>query len=321
MKAFVTGATGFVGGRLVGRLRDRGDEVVALVRSPSKAKPLVELGCELVEGDLLAEQAIKDGVAGCDAVFHVAADYRSGIPKRDQGSMHEANVRGTEVVLDAAIEAGVAKILYVSTVGYFGNTRGEVVDETFTRTDFDWLSAYDETKYLAHQLAKERIEDGAPIVIVQPGGIYGPGDNSDLRTLINKIRTGKLPFLPMGAVGFNFVHVDDVVDGILLAFEKGKVGQSYVLGAEITTMRGLVDVICDLEGRKSPGSMPTWVLKAISPAGPVVGKVMGIPPNLKEMIKSADGVTYWAKADKAVKELGFQPRDLKTGMRQTLAEI
>lgn len=284
MKAFMTGATGFVGGRLARKLRARGDEVVALVRSPSKAQGLVELGCELVEGDLGAEVAIRKGVVGCEAAFHVAADYRSGVPKRDRRSMHEANVHGTELVLDAAIEAGVKKIVYVSTVGYFGNTRGEVVDETFVRTDLDWLSAYDETKYLAHEIAKERIEDGAPIVIVQPGGIYGIGDNSDLATLIDRVRTGKVPLLPMGDVGFNFVHVDDVVDGILLAFDKGKVGESYVLGAELTTMRDLVDLICELEGRKPPGSMPTWVLKVMSPVGPIVGKLMGVPPNLTEMI-------------------------------------
>ena len=122
MKAFVTGGTGFIGSRLVRRLRERGDDVVALVRSPEKASELREQGCELVEGDLSSEQAIRDGVQGCDAVFHVAAVYKVGIPASQRDDMWDANVRGTERVLDAAIEAGVPRIVYVSTVGVFGNT-------------------------------------------------------------------------------------------------------------------------------------------------------------------------------------------------------
>ncbi|MEA2447728.1 MAG: hypothetical protein QOK47_1365 [Actinomycetota bacterium] len=320
-KAFITGATGFIGGKVAERLRERGDQVVALVRSPSKAGKLKELGCEIVEGDLGSVDAIRTGVKGCDAVFHIAADYRVGIPAGERASMHEANVTGTEIVLDAAIEAGVGKIVYVSTIGYFGNTRGKVVDETFVRTDFDWLSAYDETKYLAHEIATDRVKKGAPIVTVQPGGVYGPGDASDLAMLIDRVRSGKLPFLPMGDVGFNFVHVDDVVEGILLAYDKGRVGESYVLGGERTTLEGLVKKLSELEDRRPPRHLPGIFVKASAPFGPVIGKMMGLPPNMKEMIKAGDGVTYWAKDDKARNELGYSPRDLDTGLKQTLAAL
>ncbi|HWL64561.1 MAG TPA: NAD-dependent epimerase/dehydratase family protein, partial [Actinomycetota bacterium] len=292
MKAFITGATGFVGGKLAAKLRDRGDDVVALVRSPAKAARLKELGCTIVEGDLLAAAAIREGVRGADAVFHVAADYRIGIPASERKAMHEANVTGTEVVLDAASEAGVTKIVYVSTIGYFGNTRGEVVDEKFQRTDLDWLSAYDETKYLAHELVQDRIDQGAPIVITQPGGIYGPGDQSDLADLIDRVRKGKLPFLPMPEVGFNFVHVDDVVEGLLLAHDKGKPGESYVLGGELTTLGGFVETLTGLEGRRPPRVLPTVFVKVSAPFGPIVGKAFGLPPNMREMIKAGDGVTY-----------------------------
>ena len=321
MKAFVTGATGFVGGKLVARLRDRGDEVVALVRTPSKAGRLKELGCTIVEGDLSSRDAIRAGLAGVDSVFHVAADYRVGIPGSQRDAMYEANVTGTEIVVDAALEAGVSKILYVSTIGYFGNTRSEVVDETFQRTDLDWLSAYDETKYLAHEVVKDRIDKGAPIVITQPGGIYGPGDQSDLAELIDRVRKGKLPFLPMPEVGFNFVHVDDVVEGIVLAHDKGRIGESYVLGGELTTLGGFVETLTGLEGGRPPRVLPTIFVKASAPFGPLVGKAFGLPPNLGEMIKAADGVTYWATDDKARRELGYQPRLLDVGLKQTISAL
>jgi nucleoside-diphosphate-sugar epimerase len=129
MRAFVTGATGLIGDHVASKLRERGDEVVALVGSPERAGALRDAGCELVEGDLSSADAIRRGVEGCDSAFHVGADYRVGIPASERPAMFEANVRGTERVLDSAVEAGVRRIVYVSTVNRFGNTRGRVVDE------------------------------------------------------------------------------------------------------------------------------------------------------------------------------------------------
>jgi dihydroflavonol-4-reductase len=320
MKAFVTGGTGFIGGRLIRKLRDRGDEVVALVRSPQKAESLRELGCELVEGDLSSPDAIRKGVESCDAVFHVAAVYKVGIPKSERPAMHEANVRGTERVLDAATDAGVDRIVYVSTVGVFGNTHGKIVDESYKHPGRDFLSCYEETKYLSHEAALERIGRGAPIVIVQPGGVYGPGDHSEIGNFIDQTRTGKLKMLMFPESGFNLVHVDDVADGILLAHDKGKVGESYVLGGEISTMRNLIEKTAELSGRKAPTrEIPPAAIKLAIPIGPLVGKLMGFPPNLGELVRTADGVTFWATDEKARQQLGYTPRDLETGLRETLA--
>jgi nucleoside-diphosphate-sugar epimerase len=320
MKAFVTGATGFIGGQLARKLRGRGDDVVALVRSPEKATGLRELGCTLVEGDLSAEEAIKRGLEGCDSAFHVAAVYKVGIPKSEHQAMHEANVRGTERVLDSATAGGVQRIVYVSTVGAFGNTHGQVVDETYKRPGDDFLSCYEETKYLSHQAALDRIAKGAPIVIVQPGGVYGPGDHSELGNMIDQTRTGKLKLLMFPELGFNLVHVDDIADGIILAHDKGRIGESYVLGGQLATMRDLVEKVSELSGRQAPKrALPSTAMKLAIPIGPVVGKLMGFPPNLAELIKSSEGVTYWASDEKARKELAYSPRDLDTGLRQTLA--
>ena len=316
----MTGGTGFIGGRLVRKLRERGDDVAALVRSPGKALELERLGVQLVKGDLTDADAIRRGLDGADACFHGAAIYKVGIPSSEREEMHDTNVRGTERVLDTAIEAAVPRIVYVSTVNVFGNTRGEVVDESYERPKDGFLSYYDETKYEAHQVARDRIARGAPIVIVQPGGVYGPGDHSEIGNMIDQASSGKLFAYMFPEPGFNLVHVDDVADGIILAYERGEVGQSYVLGGEIATMRGLVDKTAEIAGRKPPKrDLPVGVLKAVAPAGPVLGKIMGFPPNFKELISVSDGVTYWAKDDKARERLGYSPRDLDTGLRQTLA--
>jgi nucleoside-diphosphate-sugar epimerase len=322
VKAFVTGGTGFIGQHLVQKLRERGDEVIALVRSREKGQKLAAMGAELHEGDLSDQEKLQRAMPGCDAVFHGAAIYKVGIPRSEQEQMYDANVRGTERVLDAAIAAGVPRIVYVSTVNVFGNTGGDVVDETYKRdtSGNGFLSYYDETKWKAHEVALDRIGRGAPVVIVQPGGVYGPDDHSEVGNMIDQVHTGKLFAVPFPDMGLNLVHVDDVAEGCLLAHDKGEIGQSYVLGGEISTMRGLVEKVAAIEGKKAPKrTMPTALIKAVAPAGPVLGKIMGFPPNFKELVSTSDGVTYWAKDDKARQRLGYTPRDLDTGLRQTLA--
>jgi dihydroflavonol-4-reductase len=317
MRAFVTGGTGFIGSRVVQRLRGRGDEVVVLARRPEKA---AGLDAEVVQGDLSDADAIRRGMEGCQAVFHIAADYRVGMAASKQDSMRDSNVGGTERVLDAAADAGVEKIVYVSTINVFGNTNGRTVDERYRRDEADgFVSTYDETKYRAHLIAEQRAAEGAPIVIVQPGGVYGPGDHALVGQMIEQASTGKLPAKAFPELGLNMVHVDDVADGIMLAYDKGKPGESYVLGGEITTQGDLIDKAAAIGGKKPPRmTVPPVLLKAMIPVGRWVGPPMGLPPNFREMISAAHNVTYWAKDDKARQELGYQPRDLDTGLRETI---
>ncbi len=322
MKAFVTGATGFIGGRLVAKLRERGDDVVALVRSPEKAAPLSAQGCQLVEGDLSDKDRLKAAMEGCEGVYHVAAVYKVGVPKSQRQAMLDANIEGTANTLDAALEAGVPRILYVSTGNVFGNTHGKVVDETYHRDLAEgFMSTYDEAKYRAHELALERIGQGAPIVIVQPGGVYGPGDHSELGNAIEMTRKGRMPMIPFAGMRMSFVYVDDVADGIILAFEKGQIGQSYILAGERATMKDLVQKTARVLGRREPKiEMPTGIMRASAPLGPVIGPLMGFPPNFRELISVSAGVSYWMTDDKARRELGFAPRSLDRGLRDTLAE-
>jgi nucleoside-diphosphate-sugar epimerase len=319
VKVFVTGGTGFIGGAVVRQLRARGDDVVALVRNPAKGAPLEELGCTLVPGDLNDERAIRSGMEGCDAVIHAAAVYEVGIPASERESMREANVGGTERVLGAASEAKVPKVVYVSTVAVFGNTHGRVVDETYEHPADSFTSEYEKTKWEAHQVVEQLIGEGLPCVIVQPGGVYGPGDESATGRLLEQFLEGKMPLIPFPDLGMCLTHVEDIAAGILLALDQGEVGEAYVISGPVTTVREAIEVVAAETGRKAPRyAMPTGLMKLMTPFGALVGKVMNQPPNLRELISSADGVTFWANHDKATRELGYEPRGLQEGIHAML---
>jgi nucleoside-diphosphate-sugar epimerase len=320
MRVFVTGGTGFIGGDVVRQLRNRDDDVICLVRNAEKEKAVVGLGCKVVYGDLGDEEVIRSGMEGCDAVIHAAAVYEVGIPASQRPAMHAANVGGTQRVLQAALEMKIPRIVYISTVGVFGNTHRKVVDEAYEHPGKQFTSYYEETKLEAHRIAKRMIaEDGLPCVIVQPGGVYGPGDTSSIAALLDQFLSGRMPLLPFPELGICLSHVEDIAAGILLALDKGQLGEAYVLSGPVTTVREAIDVVAGISGRKPPKhALPTPVMKALTPIGPLVGKMMGQPPNLRELIASADGVTFWASHEKASRELGYAPRGLEEGLRQTL---
>lgn len=318
MKVFLTGGTGFIGGRIARRLRERGDDVVALVRTPGRAEALSALGCTLVEGGLADETAIRTGLDKADTAIHGAAVYEVGIPAKQRPAMFEANVTGTRNVLSAALDAGTPKAVYVSSVVAFGNTKGIVADETSEHPG-RYVSYYDETKHLAHQEARRQIAAGLPLVIAQPGAVYGPKDHSVIGDMVRKVAKGRLPAVPFPGMGVNAVYLDDVVDGILLALDAGRTGEAYVLGGELTTLGKIVRTAARVAGRRPPRlTMPTFLAKAVAPIGAVAGPLMGYPPNMRELISSSDGVTYWATDAKARAELGYAPRDLEAGLRDTL---
>jgi nucleoside-diphosphate-sugar epimerase len=320
MRVFLTGGTGFIAGEVARSLRARGDVVRALVRSPEKARGLASSECELIAGDLSDDAAIRAGVEGCDSVIHAAAVYEIGVSKKRHPELWDVNVKGTERVLRAAGDAGVSRIIYVSTIAAFGNTRGRIVDESYVHPGDSYTSVYEETKVAAHEVARRLISEGLPIVIVQPGLVYGPGDTSANGALIDRFLAGKLPMLAFPGVGYNAVHRDDVAAGVLLALDKGVIGESYIIGGEITTLRDLIGTLAKVSGRKSPTrAVPPALIKMAAPLGPVIGPMMGFGPNLREMISSADGVTFWAKDDKARRELGYAPRTLEQGLRDLLA--
>lgn len=319
MKIFLTGGTGFIGTVLAARLRERGDSVKALVRTPAKATTLAHLHCELVQGDLSDDHVMQAAMVGCDAVIHCAAVYKVGILDKDRQAMFDANVRGTERVLKATLQTEVPRVVYVSTVNAFGNTEGEIVDESYVHNE-RYVSYYDETKHKAHKIAKLLIsEHGLPGIIVQPGSVYGPGDHSEVGNVTRMYLRKRLPVKLFPETGLTFCYVDDVVDGIIKALDKGKIGESYVLGGEVSTMGDMIDTVARLTGRKPPRfQAPVGLLKATAPTSRFVNPLLGFPPNMREVISASHNVTYWAKCDKAIKALGYQPRSLEQGLKDTL---
>jgi dihydroflavonol-4-reductase len=320
MKSFVTGGAGFLGSAVVSRLLARGDDVVALARSDEAATKLTRLGALPVRGDITDARTLDQLLTDVDLVFHLAGDYRVGVKESDHEEMFRTNVDGATIVLAAAIAAGVSKIVYVSTVAVFGNTHGKVVDETYDRPDRDFLSYYDATKYMAHRVAVARAAAGAPLVIVQPGAIYGPGDHSELGAQIDQAARGKYTIRAFPELGFTMSYVDDVADGVVLAQTAGMLGESYVLGGEIARLGAIVDTVADLTGHKRARlKIPSTVFKAATPLGSVVGRVMGTGPNLHEVIRASKDVTYWATSAKAERELGYSSRGLEQGLKDLFA--
>jgi len=296
MKAFVTGGAGFIGQALVRRLRERGDEVRALARSAASAETLRALGCEIAEGDTASVEYLTGAMDGCDAAFHLAGDYRIGIAARDRLAMYAANVAGTANVIDAGVAAGAARIVYTSTGNAFGDTGYRVVDESYRRPrPYRYISYYDETKHLAHLAAEERIAAGAPVIIAQVMGVYGPGDHSELGGVLRQAAAGTLLAITFGDAGISLVHVDDVAEGLVLAHDRGRIGETYVLGGEIVTVREAVRRVAAIAGVRPPRlETPTWLLRGMSPLGGLIGPALAGRPNMRELISASAGVTYWA---------------------------
>jgi nucleoside-diphosphate-sugar epimerase len=234
--------------------------------------------------------------------------------------MYDVNVRGTENVLDAAVDARARRIVHVSTGNVFGDTRGRVVDEEAEGERFEFTSFYDETKYLAHRAARARIAAGAPIVIAQPGVVYGPGDTSQLGEQIRLAASGRLRFTSFPALAFSAVHVDDLVAGLVLVHDRGRLGQSYVLGGETTTLLDVLTRVAALAGRAPPRVVPARALRLLAPIAPLAGRALGVPPNLREVLLAADGVTHLVSHEKAARELGYRPRCLDGGLRDVVGE-
>lgn len=316
MRIVVTGGAGFIGSRVVARLRDRGEQVVALVRDPGKAPRLDGLGAELVADDLADVDRLRVRLTGADAVIHAAGSYRIGITADERPAMWDANVGTTTRILDAAEAVKVPRIVYVSTVNTFGNTNGTIVDEGYRRDPAaGFVSWYDETKFRAHEVAEQRIAAGASIVIAMPGTVVGPGDHSEAGAQLVLAYEGRLPYVAAADMGLAPAHVDDVAAGITAAFARGEVGRSYVVAGDCIRFGEALAIAAEAGGRRLPRlTIPNGLLRAMAPFGRLIGQ-----RNAGEVVASSAGVTYWASSQRARDELGYAPRDAATAIRDTLA--
>ena len=316
MRVVVTGGAGLVGRAVVAGLRARGDTVVALVRDPDRARHVAGLGAELVRDDLSDVPRLTDRLRGADGLIHAAGSYRLGIPASERPAMWDANVGTTTRLLDAAEAAATPRTVYVSTGNVYGNTHGVTVDETYKRDlGAGFLSWYDETKYRAHEVAEQRVARGAPIVIVLPSQVYGPGDRTGLGQQLQLAHVGKLRYLALADVRIGLVHADDLAIGILAALDRGRTGERYNLSGPQTSLGEAIAVAARLGGHRPPRlRLPDALLRAMAPLGRLIGQ-----PNLAELVSAASGVTYVFSSAKARAELGFTTRDIAAGLRDTFS--
>jgi dihydroflavonol-4-reductase len=322
MRVLVTGGAGFIGRAVVRRLVERGDRVVAIVRDPSRAAALTDLGVELRTGDLSRTAAIVDALRGCDAAIHLAGDYRVGIAASERAAMMDANAGTTHRMLDAMSVAGVGRLVYISTVGVFGDTHGRIVDERYRRDlAAGFLSHYDETKFLAHRAVEERIAGGAPIVIAMPGVTYGPGDHAATGVQLRRAHDGSLHYVALADTGISATYVDDVAAGIVAALDRGRIGEAYVLGGENVRLIDAMRIAARIGGRSLPRLiLPPGLVRVLARTPAPIARAAGMPDDLGEVARSGLGVTYWASSTKAATDLGYVPRDLASGLRDMFGD-
>ena len=319
MKAFVTGGAGFVGQRVVRKLVERGYEVISLVRSTKSAETITGMGAEAVFGDITDVSSMRESMQGSDVVYHLAAWYAIGAVDREQ--MEITNVGGTRKVLRLAYELGVPRIIYTSTVNVFGDTKGAFVDETHY-SDGPFLTEYDRTEWLAHyKVALPLMEKGAPITIVMPGPIYGPGDHSIIADAMRMFYRG-FPIIPGADTVLTFTHVEDVAEGHLLALEKGRTGETYILTGPAIPMGEMVEFWAQLTGRSVPAlHVPSSLVRASAPLAGLAGPFTDLGSVFSKEGASLVGATYMARSDKARDELGWKTRPLQLGMLETFEWI
>lgn len=313
MNYFVTGATGFLGGVLTKKLREQGHGVHASVRDPEKAKDLQALGVKVFKGDVTDKESMREAMRGVDGVYHVAGWYKIGV--KDKRDAERVNIQGTRNVLDLMQELKSPKGVYTSTCAVNSDTHGKVVDESYHFRG-KHISEYDRTKAAAHDIAKEFIAKGLPLVIVMPGLIYGPGDTSSLRESIIGHLQGQLPMIPAEA-GNCPAHVEDVAQGHILAMEKGRVGESYIIAGDRYLLADAFILASQVSGKRPPIVAPASMLKIMSVLAKPFDAIL--PPSYtSEGLRVIAGVTYMGDNSQAKRELGYEPRPFREGWEATV---
>jgi dihydroflavonol-4-reductase len=317
MKTLITGASGFVGSAVLRQLLSCGHQVRALVRPRSDRRNLAGLDVDLVIGDLREPASLDRALEGCDTLFHVAADYRLWVP--EPGDMYETNVEGTRNLLLAAARAGVERIVYTSSVATMGCfPDGRPADEKNPVTLADMVGHYKRSKFLAEAEVRRLVrETGLSVVTVNPSTPVGPRDLKPTPTgrMILKAATGHMPAYV--DTGLNLVHVDDVARGHLLAFERGRTGERYILGGRNMTLKEILHELADLTGRRAPRvRLPRNLILPVAYLVEAFARVS----KAGEPLITVDGVRLAKKRmffsdEKARKELGYNPGSVKQALK------
>ncbi len=320
MTVLVTGVTGFVGSAVARALLAEGWTIRALVRAGADPRNLEGLDLEIVKGDLTDPASLARAVAGCEAVFHVAADYRLWVP--DPERIYATNVEGSASLVRAAAEAGVSRIVYTSSVAALGLTNdASPADEDTPVGLANMIGHYKRSKYLAEEAVRKLVaEEGAPVVIVNPSTPLGPRDIKPTPTglLVVEAASGRMPAYV--DTGLNFVHVEDCARGHLLAYHKGRIGERYILGGENLSLRDLLVDIAAIAGRSPPRlRLPNATVMPIAVLAESWARIAGGTPRV-----TVDGVRLARKKmyfsiEKARRELGYEARPVHEALVDAIA--
>lgn len=310
VKALVTGATGFVGSAIVRALLARGRTVRVLARKTSPALNLEGLDLEVVRGDVRDKRSVARAVEGMDEVYHAAALFK--YVWRPEQDFYETNVGGTSNVLECCRDAGVQRIVHTSTIGAVGaRTDGVAVDETFAWNFGGFGEHYTESKRQAEIIAIEHARAGLPVVVVNPSGPVGPRDITPTpagRTIVEVLR-GRVPAYPRARM--SFVDVDDLGAAHVLAAERGRVGERYIVAAHNVTVRDYLTAIATAAGRRPPRlPLPDFVIPAFSAIEEVRVRLFGGEALSSRAIARMRRFTLWYDSSKAARELGVTFRPL-----------
>ena len=320
MTTLVTGATGFVGSAVVRLLAARGETVRVMGRAGGDRRNIAGLAVEPVEGDLRDVRSLERGLRGCTALFHVAADYRIWVPR--PAEIYEVNVAGTTRLMQAAAQAGVTRIVYTSSVATLGTRAdGAPADEATPVGIADMVGHYKRSKFLAEEAVRSLItEHGLPAVIVNPSTPVGPRDVKPTPTgrTIVEAAAGRMPAFV--DTGLNIVHVDDVAAGHLLAFERGVIGERYVLGGQDMALREILGTIARLCGRRPPRvRLPLGLVLPLAYAAEAAARVTGREPFVTvDGVRMARKMMFFSSA-KAEAHLGYRARPAEAALADAIA--
>lgn len=310
----VTGASGFLGWHVARVLAERGHTVRALVRPSSKLR---ELDAEPVCGDLRDAASLERAAAGCGLVFHVAADYR--LWAKDPGEMYRSNVDGTRNLLTAARKAGVERVVYTSTVGCIGIPRGGLGNEDTPVRLEDMAGAYKRSKFLAERVALEFAAEGFPVIVVNPTAPIGDHDVKPTPTgkiVVDFLRGGMPAYID---TGLNVVDARDTAEGHLLACERGRPGERYILGSENLTLADILEKLAAIAGRPAPRwKLPHAVAYAAGVASTGWAALTGTPPRVPLDAVRMARKRMWVSHEKATRELGFLPAPANVALRRAV---
>jgi dihydroflavonol-4-reductase len=320
MRVLVTGATGFVGGAVARALVRAGYEVRLIVRPSAERRNLRDLPVEIYHGDVTDLDSLLRATSGCTQVYHVAALYKLWVRRKRE--IYESNVTGTENVLKAARECNVEKLVYTSSVATLGLPKdGSPGDEETPVSLSDMVGHYKRSKYLAEQVALKYVREGLPIVIVNPSTPVGVADIKPTPTgkIIVDFLNGKMPAYI--DTGLNLVDVDDVATGHLLAAEKGKIGEKYVLGHENLTLQQILFLLAELTGRPAPRfQVPYLLALGVAYADAAVARLMpGREPFVPPVGVKLSKKKMFFNSGKAVRELGLPQTSVREALRKAVA--